>query len=151
MRPHQAPSRAWTCLALAAALLAPAGASAEDTAARLEVTVRGFRSANGTLAIALFDNAVHFDARTPAIRKAYLSIDNREARWVVGPLPPGDYAVLAYHDENGNGAIDFHPLGIPKEPVAVSNGAGRLLGPPRFDDAKFRLKPGTAHLTLRLD
>src|SRR5687768_11610992 len=147
MRRNQALMRAWAYLAVAAALLAPAGGSTQESAARLEVTVRGFRSADGTLAIALFDNAAHFDARTHAIRKAYLTIDKREARWVIGPLPPGDYAVLAYHDENGNGQIDLRPLGIPKEPLAVSNGAGRLLGPPRFDDAKFPLKPGTTHLT----
>ena len=66
-------------------------------------------------------------------------------------LPPGEYALLAYHDENGNGELDFRPLGIPKEPIAVSNGAGRLLGPPRFDSAKFAVDGETTHLTLQLN
>ena len=43
-------------------------------------------------------------------------IDGGEARWTVEDLPPGDYALLAYHDENGNRELDFRPLGIPKEP-----------------------------------
>ena len=138
------------CIA-AAALLAPAGGSTDEGTARLEVTVRGFSSADGTLAVALFDNAAHFDARTNPIRKAYLTIEGREAHWTVEALPTGDYALLAYHDENSNGEIDFRPLGIPKEPVAVSNGATRLLGPPRFDSAKFTLPPATTQLTLQLN
>jgi uncharacterized protein (DUF2141 family) len=135
--------------AFASALLAPAGMLAAEGEGRLEVEVRGLRSAEGTVAIALFDQQARFDARTGAIRRAYLTIAGREARWLVEGLPPGDYALLAYHDENGNSQLDFRPLGIPKEPFAVSNGATRLLGPPRFDSAKFAL--GTAPLTLTLE
>jgi uncharacterized protein (DUF2141 family) len=138
-------------IAAASVLLVPVGASTDEGMARLEVTVRGFRSGDGTLAVALFDNAAHFDARTNPIRKAYLTIADREAHWIVETLPTGDYALLVYHDENGNGELDFRPLGIPKEPVAVSNGATRLLGPPRFDSAKFPLPPATTQLTLQLN
>jgi uncharacterized protein (DUF2141 family) len=139
------------CVALAATLLAPITGSTEQQAARLEVQVRGFRSGDGTLAIALFDDAGHFDTRTNAIRRAYLSVVNAEAHWIVEPLPPGEYALLAYHDENGNGELDFRRFGIPKEPIAVSNGAGRLLGPPRFESAKFAVSGATTHVTLQLD
>ena len=76
--------------------------------------MRGFSSADGTLAVALFDNAAHFDARTNPIRKAYLTIEGGEAHWTVEALPTGDYALLAYHDENSNGELDFRPLGIPE-------------------------------------
>ena len=62
----------------------------------------------------MFDNAAHFDARTNPIRRAYLTIEGREAHWTVEALPTGDYALLAYHDENSNGEIDFRPLGIPR-------------------------------------
>jgi uncharacterized protein (DUF2141 family) len=154
-------------LALAMALLAlPVGGADELAGARGEITaasdaavpaeaslvvsIVGFASARGGLAIALFDDAADFDNQTNAIRKAYLSVDRLEAHWALDALPPGEYAVLAYHDRNGNRAIDFRALGLPKEPVAVSNGARRLLGPPRFEDAKFDLAPGTTHLTLEL-
>lgn len=140
----------WLRLAAAAALLAAATASAEERAATLEVTVRGLRSADGAVAVALFDDRARFDARTDAIRKAYLTIDGAEAHWLVEGLPAGDYALLAYHDENGNGELDFRPLGIPKEPFAVSNGATRLLGPPRFDSAKFAVGHEPSSVTLEL-
>jgi uncharacterized protein (DUF2141 family) len=135
--------------ALGLAALSGMAAIGEGTA-RLEVVVRGFDSTSGRLAIALFDNAADFEARTNPIEKAYLTIENREARWIVEQLPHGAYALLAYHDENGNGAIDFRPLGIPKEPFAVSNDAGRLLGPPRFERAQFTLQ-ADASLALQLN
>jgi uncharacterized protein (DUF2141 family) len=135
---------------MAAALLAAGAAAAEDGPGRLEVKVHGLRSADGAVAIALFDRADRFDERKDAIRKAYLTIDAGEARWLVEGLPAGDYALLAYHDENGNGELDFRPLGIPKEPIAVSNGAKRLLGPPRFADARFAVGAEPSSVTLEL-
>ena len=42
-------------------------------------------------------------------------------------LPPGTYAVGAYHDENNNDHMDTDFLGLPSEGYALSNGvrAGR--------------------------
>ncbi|HXU73508.1 MAG TPA: DUF2141 domain-containing protein [Polyangia bacterium] len=54
-----------------------------------------------------------------------------------GDVPPGTYAVFAFHDENGNGALERSFLGVPKEGVALSNDARGHLGPPKFKDARF--------------
>jgi len=53
-------------------------------------------------------------------------------------LAPGIYAVSVYQDVNSNGEMDTNFLGIPKEPVAVSNNAKGSFGPPKFEDAKFK-------------
>ena len=151
MKPRKVSETFGALLGLAASLLAPAPGSTQPEAVRLEVRVEGFRSVQGQLALALFDDANDFTARTDPVRRAYLTIEAGETRWIVESLPPGEYALLAYHDENGNGELDFRPLGIPKEPIAVSNGAGRLLGPPRFESAKFAVDGETTHLTLRLN
>jgi uncharacterized protein (DUF2141 family) len=139
------------CAGLAASLFAPAPGATQQEAVRLEVRVEGFRSARGQVALALFDDPDEFAARANPVRRAYLTIAAAEAHWIVESVPPGEYALLAYHDENGNGELDFRPLGIPKEPIAVSNGAGRLLGPPRFESAKFAVGGDTTHLTLQLN
>ena len=139
------------CAALAASLFAPGPGSTQQESVRLEVRVEGFRSARGQVAIALFDDANDFAARTDTVRSAYVAVEAAGAHWIVESLPPGEYALLAYHDENGNGELDFRPLGIPKEPIAVSNGAGRLLGPPRFESAKFAVDGETTHVTLQLN
>lgn len=51
-------------------------------------------------------------------------------------VPPGDYAFMAYHDENGDGTMGMSPTGMPSEGWALSNG-DKLMGPPTFDVMKF--------------
>lgn len=63
-------------------------------------------------------------------------------------LPPGRYAVQAFHDENGNGHVDRGLLGIPKEGIGFSNDAPIRLGPPKFAAAAF--DHGSAPQLIRL-
>jgi uncharacterized protein (DUF2141 family) len=55
-------------------------------------------------------------------------------------LPPGKYAVTAYHDENGNGRLDFDPTGQPAEGYGVSNDARNPAAPPEFAKAAFEVR-----------
>ncbi len=61
---------------------------------------------------------------------------NHETTAVFGGLPPGRYAVVAYHDENGNGELDRFLGMIPREGYGVSN-IPEPSGPPQFDQAAF--------------
>lgn len=65
-------------------------------------------------------------------------------------LPPGRYAVQAFHDENGNGKIDQELFGIPKEGVGFSNDARIKLGPPKWTDAMFDTTGGEQAIKLNL-
>ena len=66
-------------------------------------------------------------------------------------LTPGDYAIAAYLDENGDGKLNRGKLlGIPKEPVAFSNGVKIKLSKPRYEDAKVRVEPGSV-VVITLD
>jgi uncharacterized protein (DUF2141 family) len=56
---------------------------------------------------------------------------------VVPDLPKGEFAVQAFHDENGNGEVDRGLFGIPKEGVGFSRNARIGLGPPKWGDAAF--------------
>lgn len=51
-------------------------------------------------------------------------------------VPPGDYAFMAYHDENEDGRMQMTPDGMPAEGWALSN-SEQLMGPPTFDVMKF--------------
>jgi hypothetical protein len=53
-------------------------------------------------------------------------------------VPPGNYAVVGYHDENGNDEFDKF-LGVPREPYALSNRAGEKMVP-TFKDAALKIK-----------
>ena len=52
-------------------------------------------------------------------------------------VPPGDYAVQAFHDENSNDHIDRAMFGIPREGVGFSRDARIVLSPPSWHDAVF--------------
>ena len=55
----------------------------------------------------------------------------------VSGLPPGNYAVQAFHDENNNDRVDRALFGIPREGVGFSRDARIMLSPPRWRDAMF--------------
>ncbi len=58
-------------------------------------------------------------------------------------LKPGDYAFAAYLDENGDGRLNRGALGIPKEPIAFSNGVVPKLRRPAFSETKVGVAPGS--------
>ena len=77
-----------------------------------------------------------------------------EGRVAVMPLEelaPGEYAFVAYLDENGDGKLNRGKLlGRPKEPVAFSNGVKPKLRKPKFEETKVSIKPG-AVVVINLD
>ena len=59
-----------------------------------------------------------------------------EVRGVFHNMPAGRYAVLAYHDENGNGKLDMIMGMFPDEGWGLSNDP-TVIGPPRFEASAF--------------
>lgn len=58
---------------------------------------------------------------------------------VVEKLPPGEYSVMLYQDENRNGQLDTGMFGVPKEPYGYSNDATGKMGPPEFKAQLFQV------------
>ena len=56
-------------------------------------------------------------------------------RLVLRDLPPGRYAVNAFHDENGNGDLDTNFIGVPSEGYGFANDPDTSFGPADFDAA----------------
>ncbi len=65
-------------------------------------------------------------------------------------LPPGEYAISVFHDENKNGKMDSNFFGIPKEGVGASNDAKGQLGPPHDKDAKFNFTGNTQSIIINM-
>jgi len=63
-------------------------------------------------------------------------------------IPPGTYAIVAYHDVNGNDQFDQF-MKIPREPYALSSKAADELVP-SFEDAALPIKSGENAVILRL-
>lgn len=118
-------------------------------AADLTVTLKGSTQGKGMLMLSLFDSDGSFPAKG-ALRR--LMVDPATGtRAVFKDLPPGRYALAAYKDENGNGALDRNDLGIPVEPYGFSGGASGRLGAPSFGEAAVSLGTTDLQTTIELD
>jgi uncharacterized protein (DUF2141 family) len=117
----------------------PPTASTASGVGTLEVRVTGLKSQAGRVYVSVFRTADGFpgDARK-AHRTAAVPAGQLRGGLPFEGLPFGTYAVVLFHDENGNGAMDVTLIGIPKEGTGVSNNHVRM-GPPLFEHAKFEL------------
>lgn len=116
-------------------------------AAALDLTIGPVPSSRGTLRISICDRETFLrDCRYKRLLPA------AAGRVVVRleDVPTGRYAVLAHHDENGDGRVDRNLLGIPTEAVGFSNDPAVRFGPPDFEDAAVDLTDRTAPLSITL-
>ncbi len=91
----------------------------------------------GSVVFVLDDSPNTFgDLRNPVMTVTE-SMDGR-AVYSITNVPPGEYALLVYYDENGNARIDKNFIGIPREPLGFSNEYNPK-GPPSYARAAFVL------------
>lgn len=125
--------------ALSAALLMSSIAIAQG--ATVTVQVNDIESAEGQIYVGLcdrgFDEALCLDGKFQPARPGTMT-------FVFENVPPGTYAIAAYHDVNGNGRMDTGTFSLPREPYGFSNDVGRI-APPNFLAATFPVSsPGVA-------
>ncbi len=63
-------------------------------------------------------------------------------------VAPGDYAIMAMHDANGNNRMDYQSNGMPKESYGMS-GNDMAMGPPTFNSAKFTVGNEDLEMNIR--
>lgn len=108
-------------------------------AADLTVRVQNAPPA-GELVFQVYDSPNAFgDFRNPARELRIESSGDGE--YLLDDVPGGTVAVLVYADQNGNGLLDKNFIGIPREPLGISNNY-RPKGPPSFQRASFGLGAG---------
>lgn len=131
-------------------LLALIGTSAfAEPLGTLTVVVQGLRSQQGEVALALYADEGSYREREGEFRAGRIPADSSEIRWELPELDYAEYAVLAFHDVNGNGELDLDDRGRPTEPVAFSGEPRRRGKPPRFRQAAFEF--GERSVTLELE
>lgn len=105
---------------------------------RIEVEVRT-RSDRGQVFCAIFSaaNAAAYPTRREQATVALRVAIRGQRALCTFDVPPGEYAVAVYHDENDNGRLDRGVFGIPVEGTGASNDARGSFGPPSFASARF--------------
>jgi uncharacterized protein (DUF2141 family) len=126
--------------------------SAGSGAAELTVTVSDIKSDVGALNVTLYNNPDDWlsdkvFATTQLRVSEAMSNGSITTRFQV---EPGEYAVSVHHDDNDNGKMDTNFIGIPKEPLGLSNGAVPKYGPPKYKDAVFSVGEDGASMPIKL-
>jgi uncharacterized protein (DUF2141 family) len=132
-------------------------------AADLGITVDGLRSSKGTVLVGLYDTRLGFEnAIKQAAKDGFLNDPDRVAGValrattamtsgiVFRNVEPGRYAIILFHDENGNGRLDVNFWGVPTEPYGFSNDAQGAFEAPSFDAASMLLDGADRSVTIHL-
>jgi uncharacterized protein (DUF2141 family) len=137
-------------VARALLLLFSAGAARTVLAGELTIEISGVTPDRGKVYVAVYDRPETFPISGKQLVGRVLAAGDRHLTAHFADLPPGQYAVVAFQDFNGNGQLDKNFLGIPKEPYGFSNGARGSAGPPKFAAAAVTLGPdGTTKVELK--
>jgi len=117
----------------------------------LTVTILNFRNNQGQVSVALYDHEEGFP-KSPdkALKIITAPISNKKSIILFESLPPGEYAISVFHDENKNGKMDSNIFGIPKEGIGSSNDARGHLGPPHYSDAKFNFNGNAQSVIINM-
>lgn len=146
MRPRITAAGAWRrALPLAALALL---LSLPALAAQLDVELTGVENDRGLVRVAVCTPATFTTKHCPFFGAAPAKPGSVTVS-VVG-IPPGRYAVQAYHDENGNGRLRKGLFGIPAEAIGFSRDARVRLGAPSFEDAAIDVAEPVTATRLRL-
>jgi uncharacterized protein (DUF2141 family) len=123
--------------------------SSQAFAADLTVHITGTRAPEGSVVLALYDSAASFPKPGAQLHPRVVQVTQGALSVVFRDLPTGRYALVAFHDANGNGSLDRNLLGLPTEAFGFSNGAMGVASSPAFDKAAVALSADMA-LTLAL-
>lgn len=125
---------------------APCAASAAE-AASLTVTFTGLEP-KGAVNMVLVNSPEAYADKAPPLAADRIVVTATSASRTFQGLAPGRYAIKAFHDADGDGKMGANPFGIPTEPFGFSNNARGAMGPPRWDEAGFEVKPGANTQTI---
>ena len=114
-------------------------------AAPLTVTIDGVEDRGGTFYVSVQTEADYMKptgtdgtvADAPGIGTVAYAYD----------VPPGDYAVTVWHDDDGNGQFDYGPDGMPADGWALS---GMAANGPSFEAAKVTVDEDGASVTVSM-
>jgi len=116
----------------------------------IEAHVVRLRNNQGQVICTLFTSSDRFPEQSHKGMTIEVPIKNRQATCHFRNLPYGNYAIVAFHDENHDGEFNQNWLGLPKEGFGFSNNPGTLRKP-AFNDAKFSVDQPAVQVTIELN
>jgi uncharacterized protein (DUF2141 family) len=125
-----------------------AGGVAPQATGSVQLIFSGLNG-GGRVQAAVFRDEASWNRREGAFRTVTAPAGGAEVRIRVSDLPPGRYAVMAFHDRNADTRLNTLPIGLPTEPYGFSNNARGRFGPPGWARAVFEVS-GETRQAIRL-
>lgn len=119
----------------------------------LRIHVDGLRNSVGVVGAAIFSSPSGWpEDMTKALHHwpTPIAPGAHEATAVMENLPPGDYGVVAIHDENKNHKLDRNFIGIPKEGFGFANNPHIGLSAPPYQAAIVHVTCPVTQTTIHL-
>jgi len=112
----------------------------------IQVTVDNVTNNEGKVVFALHTSETFMVSQ--GVKNAESEIKDGKVTIVFEGVTPGSYAIMALHDQNENGRMDFEPNGMPKESYGTSNNPMNY-GPPQFTESKFEVGAENQQINIR--
>jgi uncharacterized protein (DUF2141 family) len=149
MTKYNTPKTALRTIAGITTLTAASVFFSSATAANLTVTIADVATAEGEIMLVIYDSENNFrKTETIATRKPAIK---GNMVFSFPDLTAGDYALMVFHDRNGNGELDTNLMGMPKEPWGGSLQGKSVFGAPGWSDTRFELADDGTSITITLN
>lgn len=114
----------------------------------LTVEVTGLRNADGNVRIALCHTLHCYEEQEGFLRETVVKADLPSVKVTFGGLPPGEYTVMMFHDEDADGKFDRSFLGLPQEGFGFSRDGRPVFSEPAYDRVVLRIGPAGLHTRI---
>ena len=135
-------------LALFLCACAPGITVAQESTLLVELT--GIKHERGSLRVGLYSDSKSFRKEAQAVSVQQVAARPGVVTVRFSAPAPGRYAVMAYHDEDGNGELNRRFGMFPTEGYGLSNNP-IISGPPAFEDSAFEVSAETDANTISID
>ena len=119
---------------------------AQDKNVNVIVTIDNVNNDNGKVLMALHTSETFMKGK--GLMSGQSEIKDGKITITFENVEPGNYAIIAFHDENENSKMDFRENGMPLESYGMSNNS-MSFGPPNYDDAQFTVADKDVELYIR--
>ncbi|MEY3410892.1 MAG: hypothetical protein RL593_468, partial [Pseudomonadota bacterium] len=104
----------------------------------LTIHLTNIKNDQGNIVVELYSDSATFRKSAKALKIIKQPAIAGTVTVVFSGLDAGSYAVLTYHDEDGNNQMNKRFGMIPTEGYGLSNNP-KVMGPPAFKDSEFQI------------
>lgn len=123
-------------------------ALASESQGSVLVKVQHVRDARGHVLVALCTEKTFLTASCPYHGTVPSAAGTVVVR--IDGVPPGTYSAQAFQDDNDSKTLERTFFGLPSKGMGFSRDARMRFGPPRFDDAAFKVANSATSIVVTL-